>query len=102
MCLTKRIPSSFGDISTLNREEDFSKSSSFLIARKAVQMASSLDMAQTQRANPRRNKISITQKRWLLSAHLLFVTAWLGSGLCSLAFNITALFTTDPHLLNTV
>ncbi len=64
-------------------------------------MASSLDMAQTQQANPRRSKISITQKRWLLSAHLLFVAAWLGSGLCSLAFNITALFTTDPHLLNT-
>ena len=65
-------------------------------------MASSLDMARTRQANPRRSKISITQKRWLLSAHLLFVTAWLGSGLCALAFNITALFTTDPHLLSTV
>lgn len=65
-------------------------------------MASSLDMAQTQRTNPQRSKISITQKRWLLSAHLLFVTAWLGSGFCALAFNMTALFTSDPHLLNTV
>jgi hypothetical protein len=47
-----------------------------------------------------RNKISITQKRWLLSAHLLCTVAWLGAGLCSLIFNITALITNDPHLLN--
>jgi uncharacterized membrane protein len=65
-------------------------------------MASSIDIIQTQRVNPRRSKLSITQKRWLLSAHLLFVTAWLGSGLCSLALTITTLFPTDPHLLNTV
>jgi uncharacterized membrane protein len=65
-------------------------------------MAPSLDMAQAQRINPQRSKISITQRRWLLSAHLLFVAAWLGSGFCALVFNITALFTTDPHLLNTV
>ena len=47
-----------------------------------------------------RNKITIRQKRWLLSTHLLCVAAWLGGGLCSLAFNITALWATDPHLLN--
>jgi len=46
-----------------------------------------------------RNKITIRQKRWLLSAHLLCTVAWLGAGLCSLIFNLTALFTTDPHLL---
>ena len=47
-----------------------------------------------------RNKITITQKRWLLSAHLLCTVAWLGAALCSLIFNITALITTDPYLLN--
>src|SRR5258708_6686107 len=47
-----------------------------------------------------RNKITIKQKRWLLSAHLLCTVAWLGAALCSLIFNIVALITTDPHLLN--
>ena len=47
-----------------------------------------------------RNKITITQKRWLLSIHLLCTVAWLGAGLCSLIFNITALITSNPHLLN--
>jgi hypothetical protein len=47
-----------------------------------------------------RNKMTITQKRWLLSAHLLCTVAWLGAALCSLIFNITALLTNDPHLLN--
>ena len=65
-------------------------------------MASYVDMVQTQRANPKRSKITVTQKRWLLSAHLLCIVAWLGASFCSLAFNITALFTIDPHLLNTV
>jgi len=51
---------------------------------------------------PRRRKISITQKRWLLSAHLLFMAAWLGGVFCSLALNIVALKATDPQLLNTV
>jgi hypothetical protein len=46
------------------------------------------------------NKITIKQKRWLLSAHLLCTVAWLGAALCSLILNLTALFTTDPHLLN--
>ena len=46
------------------------------------------------------NKITITQKRWLLSAHLLCAVAWLGAGICSLIFNIMALITNDPHLLN--
>jgi hypothetical protein len=46
------------------------------------------------------NKITITQKRWLLSAHLLFTVVWLGAGFCSLILNLTALFTHDPHLLN--
>jgi hypothetical protein len=47
-----------------------------------------------------RNKITITQKRWLLSAHLLCTMAWLGAALCSLIFNLTALLTTDLHMLN--
>lgn len=47
-----------------------------------------------------RNKITSTQKRWLLSVHILCTVAWLGAGLCSLVFNITALLTHDPHLLN--
>jgi len=47
-----------------------------------------------------RNKITIRQKRWLLSAHLLCTVAWLGAALCSLIFNLTALFTNDPYLLN--
>ncbi len=47
-----------------------------------------------------RNKITVTQKRWLLSAHLFCTVAWLGAGLCSLVFNITALITNDPHLLS--
>jgi uncharacterized membrane protein len=46
------------------------------------------------------NKITITQKRWLLSAHILCTVAWVGAGLCSLVFNITALLTHEPHLLN--
>jgi hypothetical protein len=49
---------------------------------------------------PLRCKITITQKRWLLSTHLLSMAAWLGGGFCSLAFNIIALRTADPHLLN--
>ena len=49
---------------------------------------------------PRRRKISITQKRWLLSAHLLFMAAWLGGVLCSLALNVIALEATDPRILN--
>ena len=65
-------------------------------------MASFLDVAQKRQANPKRNKITVTQKRWLLSAHLLFVTAWLGGGLCTLTLGITALFTTGPHLLNAI
>lgn len=50
---------------------------------------------------PLRRKITITQKRWLLSAHLLFMAAWLGGVLCSLALNIIAANTADPRLLNT-
>ena len=65
-------------------------------------MASSLEVAQKRQANLKRNKITVTQKRWLLSAHLLFIAAWLGASFCSLAFNITTLFTTDPHALNTI
>ena len=65
-------------------------------------MASYLDVAQTRPVKPKRSKITVTQKRWLLSAHLFFIAAWLGASFCSLAFNITALFTTDPHLLNTI
>jgi len=51
---------------------------------------------------PRRRKISITQKRWLLSTHLLFMATWLGGVICSLALNLIALKATDPQLLNTV
>ena len=47
-----------------------------------------------------RNKITIRQKRWLLSAHILCAVAWLGAALCSLIFSLTALFTIDAHLLN--
>jgi len=47
-----------------------------------------------------RNKITIQQKRWLLSAHLLCAVTWLGAGFCSLILNLTALFTHNPHLLN--
>lgn len=46
-----------------------------------------------------RKKITIRQKRWLLSAHLFCTVAWLGAALCSLIFNLTTIFTTDPHLL---
>lgn len=46
------------------------------------------------------NKITIQQKRWLLSAHLLCTVVWLGAALSSLIFNLTALFTNDAHLLN--
>lgn len=65
-------------------------------------MAFFLDMAQKRQANPKRNKITVTQKRWLLSTHLLCIAVWLGASFCSLAFNITALFTTDPRVLNTI
>jgi len=65
-------------------------------------MAFSLEVAQKQQTEPKRKRITVTQKRWLLSAHLLGITAWLGASLCTLAFCITALFTTDPHLLNAV
>lgn len=65
-------------------------------------MASFINVAQKQQANSKRNKITVTQKRWLLSAHLLCTAVWLGASFCSLAFNITALFTTDPHVLNTI
>ena len=51
---------------------------------------------------PLRRKISITQKRWLLSAHLLFMAVWLGSVVCSLALNVVALKATDPQLLNNI
>ncbi|MBA3872012.1 MAG: hypothetical protein H0X30_22935 [Anaerolineae bacterium] len=47
-----------------------------------------------------RRKITITKKRWLLSAHLLFMGIWLGSSICSIALNLIGLKTTDPHLLN--
>ncbi|HET8840850.1 MAG TPA: hypothetical protein VFN35_05250 [Ktedonobacteraceae bacterium] len=46
------------------------------------------------------NKITIRQKRWLLSAHLLCTVVWLGAALSSLISNLTALFTNDSHLLN--
>jgi hypothetical protein len=49
---------------------------------------------------PARRKITISQKRWLLSAHLFFMAAWLGGSLCSLALNLIALTATDPHLIN--
>jgi hypothetical protein len=65
-------------------------------------MAFSLEVPQKRPAKPKRNRITVTQKRWLLSAHLLCITAWLGASFCTLAFSITALFTTDPHLLNAV
>lgn len=65
-------------------------------------MAFSLEAAQKRQARPQRNRITVTQKRWLLAAHLLSTTAWLGASLCTLAFSITALFATDPHLLNAV
>lgn len=58
-------------------------------------------MDQKQQREPRRNKITSTQKRWLLSIHLLFIATWLGSGFSSLVCLITALTTTDPHLLHT-
>lgn len=46
-----------------------------------------------------RKKLTIRQKRWLISAHLFCTVAWLGAALCSLIFNLTALLTPDPHLL---
>lgn len=49
-----------------------------------------------------RNKITIRQKRWLLSAHLFCTVAWLGTALCSLVLNLTALFTQDSHLLRAI
>jgi hypothetical protein len=64
---------------------------------KDMKMLSVLALPVGQR--PRR-KISITQKRWLLSAHLLFMAIWLGGVFCSLALNIIALNTADPQLLN--
>jgi len=68
-------------------------------------MSSVLDVTQKQNvpAAPRaRSKISVTQKRWLLSAHMFFLAAWLGGGLGSLALNLRALGTSDPHLLNAI
>ncbi len=68
-------------------------------------MSSTLDVTRKRNApieQRQRNKITITQKRWLLSAHLFFTTAWIGGGLCSLAFDITSLRTTDPHLLHSI
>lgn len=49
-----------------------------------------------------RSKITIRQKRWLLSAHLFCTVAWLGTALCSLILNLTALFPQDSHLLNAI
>jgi hypothetical protein len=66
-------------------------------------MASRVDGVRQQQVSAEkrlRTKITIRQKRWLLSTHLLCVAAWLGGGFCSLAFNITALRATNPHLLN--
>ena len=65
-------------------------------------MSALLDVTQNRDApveQRARNKLTITQKRWLLSAHLLCMAAWLGGFFCSLALNSIALSTTDPHLL---
>jgi len=70
---------------------------------KGQPMASLLDSAQERPApieQRARNKLTVTQKRWLLSAHLLCMAAWLGGFLCSLVLNSIALSTTDPRLLN--
>ncbi|QBD75052.1 hypothetical protein EPA93_03195 [Ktedonosporobacter rubrisoli] len=45
-------------------------------------------------------KMTIRQKRWLLSAHILCSVAWLGAATCSLILNLAVLFTNDAHLLN--
>jgi hypothetical protein len=49
-----------------------------------------------------KKKISITQKRWLLSLHILCTVIWLGAGFCSLVLNIVASVSSDTHTLNAV
>ena len=43
------------------------------------------------------SKLTITQKRWLLSAHILFSVAWLGTAVCSLVLSILAATTRDGN-----
>jgi hypothetical protein len=51
--------------------------------------------------HPPRRKISVTQKRVLLSIHLFFMAIWLGSVVCSLALNVVEFSATNPQVLNT-
>src|ERR1043165_630965 len=78
---------------------------SYSIIMKGHKMSALVDITSKRNApakQPARRKITITQKRWLLFAHLLFMGIWLGSSICSIALNLIGLNTTDPHLLNGV
>ena len=63
-------------------------------------MASTLDIARNKQREPARNRLSVTQRKWLITAHITFMAIWIGSGVCGLAFSITAIATRDPHVLN--
>jgi hypothetical protein len=78
---------------------------SYSIIMKGHKMSALVDATSKRNVpakQPARRKITITQKRWLLSAHLLFMGIWLGGSFCSIALNLIGLNTTDPHLLNSV
>jgi hypothetical protein len=46
-------------------------------------------------------KLTVTPRRWLISAHILFSIIWLGTSLCLLILGLTALGTNDPGTLHT-
>ncbi|GHO93187.1 hypothetical protein KSF_032350 [Reticulibacter mediterranei] len=47
-------------------------------------------------------KLTITQRRWLISAHILFSIIWIGTSLCLLILALTALGTSDPSMLHII
>lgn len=47
-------------------------------------------------------KLSVKQKRWLLSAHILFTIGWLGTVFCFLVLGIVATTTSDGETLEAV
>jgi hypothetical protein len=44
-------------------------------------------------------RLTVTQKRWMLSAHILCTIAWLGPAFCYLVVAILAATTLDPSLV---
>lgn len=47
-------------------------------------------------------QLTITQRRWLIAAHILGVVVWLGTAVCFLVLSIIAAVATDSTLLHAV